>query len=237
MLTQSSQLPRIARTDAGAIMVSEWSVDTADRQTKTVQAFSRIWESEAWPIGLLSVNLFGSIDGTTIVNYAQWSHQDSYQAFTRTHLRSRLVEEIDRFVPGISRKPPIRYVLYRSRAGQEAPPVGCVVIVSVEFDGPDEQRQRRWVDKVFDALEAETELPPGGISGHFHLSTDGTRVLNYAEWTDEDSHRRALASSGQGTIGRDPKWLEIRNYPGVVANEFKRCHLVCSYSSDAKANG
>jgi hypothetical protein len=62
-------------------------------------------------------------------------------------------------------------------------------------------------------------------------------VLNYAEWADEDSHRRALASSGQGTIGRSPKWLEVRDYPGVVANEFKRYHLVCSYSSDAKANG
>jgi hypothetical protein len=237
MLTESSRLPRIARTDAGAIMVSEWSVDTVDRQRETVESFSRILESERWPSGLVSVNLFASTDGTTIVNYAQWSNHDAYKTFIRTHLWSRLVEEIDRFVPGISRKPPVQYRLYRSRTAKEAPSAGCVVIVSVEFDGPDEQRQRHWIDKVFDALEAETELPPGGISGHFHLSTDGTRVLNYAEWTDEDSHRRALASSGQGTIGRDPKWLEVRNYPGVVANEFKRCHLVCSYSSDAKANG
>lgn len=32
--------------------------------------------------------------------------------------------------------------------------------------------------------------PPmaGSIAAHFHASTDGTRVLNYAEWTDEQAH-------------------------------------------------
>ena len=73
---------------------------------------------------------------------------------------------------------------------------GCIVVVTMETDGP--ERQRQWVDAVFDALEAETDPPPGGISGHFLVSTDATRVLNCAEWIDEESHRRAVADGRRG---------------------------------------
>jgi hypothetical protein len=130
-----------------------------------------------------------------------------------------------RAVPGIERKGPVHYRLYRSRVRSDAPLPGCVVIVSVEFDGPDEQRQRRWVDTVFEALDAETELRPGGISGHFHLSTDGSRVLNYAEWTDEEAHREAIERSGQGSIGWGPKWRQVRSFPGVKSGGYNRYHL------------
>jgi len=230
MVMQASLLPRVARTDVGAILVSEWTVETPERQRATVEAFRSIWESVLWPVGLLSVNLFSSTDGSTIMNYAQWTSEGAYQAFTRSHLRSRLVEEIDRLIPGIERKPPIQYRMYRGNSRENPPPTGCVVMVSVEFEGPDEQRQRRWIDTVFDAIHDETELPPGGISGYFHTSIDGTRVLNYAEWIDEESHRWAIERSGQGTIGRNPKWLEVRNFPGVRSSGFNRYQLAASYS-------
>lgn len=29
---------------------------------------------------------------------------------------------------------------------------------------------------------------PGSIAAHFHISTDGTRLFNYAEWTDAQAH-------------------------------------------------
>ncbi|MEV7908307.1 antibiotic biosynthesis monooxygenase, partial [Streptomyces anulatus] len=112
--------------------------------------------------------------------------------------------------------------LYRSGTRDDAPEPGCVVIVSVEFAGPDRQRQEQWVDTVFDALTAETEPHPGGVSAHFHLSVDGTRVLNYAEWTDEASHRAALESSGQGTVGSAPEWRRVVDFPGVRDSGFKR---------------
>ncbi|MER5462799.1 hypothetical protein ABT010_19370 [Streptomyces sp. NPDC002668] len=52
----------------------------------------------------------------------------------------------------------------------------------VEFDGPDTEPQRAWVDGVFEALGTEPHPHPGGIAGHFQVSADGTRVLNCAEW-------------------------------------------------------
>jgi heme-degrading monooxygenase HmoA len=227
----NSKLPEITRPDAGTVLVSEWKVSTPERQQALVAAFVAAFatpgEGVPWPHGLLSVNLFLSTDGETVLNYAQWADDDAYHEFARTH-RRELAERIDRAVSGIERSGPVNYRLYRSGVRRDAPVPGCVVIVSVEFDGPDEQRQKRWVDTVFEALEAETELHPGGISGHLHVSVDGTRVLNYAEWTDENAHREAIERSGKESIGSGPKWREVHSFPGIKSSGYKRYRLACS---------
>jgi Antibiotic biosynthesis monooxygenase len=223
----SSKLPDITRPNVGAVLVSEWKVGTPVRQRALVAAFIAAWEGAPWPQGLLSVTLFLSTDGETALNYAQWTGDDAYHEFAQNHLRPR-VEQIDRAVPGIARSGLVSYRLYRSGVRPDAPVPGCVVVVSVEFDGPDEQRQKQWVDSVFEALEAEPEPHPGGISGHFHLSVDGVRVLNYAEWTSEEAHCEAIERSGQGSVGSGPKWREVRNFPGIKSSGFKRYGLAHS---------
>lgn len=73
---------------------------------------------------------------------------------------------------------------------------------------------------MLDALAAEVTLHHGGISGHFHVSLDGTRVLNYAEWVDEASHIEAVG--GIGSIGRGPAWRRVQTMPGVENLGFRR---------------
>jgi quinol monooxygenase YgiN len=183
-----------------------------------------VWEHAPWPHGLLSYNLFVGTDGDTVLHYSQWASDESYREFVRTD-RAERVRAIDAAVPGIARHAVVSYRLYRSTAPDSTRRTpGCIVVVSVEFDGPDEQRQRRWVDAVFDALAAETEPHPGGIAAHFHLSTDGTRVLNYAEWTSEEAHRDAIEKSGQGAVGSGPKWRRVQRFPGMIAGGYKRYH-------------
>jgi hypothetical protein len=213
-----SLLPDITRPDAGIAVVSRYR--PADPAAITSE-----WKYIPWPEALLSVNWLVSTDGETGLTYAQWTNHEAYQEFSRTNR------------PVKDRSEPIPYKLYRSAtsAGPRRIP-GCIVIVSVQFDGPDQQRQRKWIDTVFEALEAETELHPGGISGHFHVSLDGTRVLNYAEWIDENSHRDALEKSGQGAVGSGPKWRDVRNFPGVLSNGFKRYRLLRSLVQPERRN-
>jgi Antibiotic biosynthesis monooxygenase len=217
----SDEIPSIIRHNTGAILVSEWLVETSGRQQATLEAFVAGWRSVPWPAGLLSTTLLASTDGAALLNFAQWTSADAYTAFVETHRKS-LAEQLDRAVPGIQRGPAVSYLFYRGgvRPGASAP--GCAVIVSVEFDGPDEHRQRQWVDSVFEAMASEPKLPPGGVSAHFLISTDATRVLNYAEWTDEDSHQKALDASGQGTIGPGPKWRKVGSFPGLKSSGFRR---------------
>jgi NAD(P)-dependent dehydrogenase (short-subunit alcohol dehydrogenase family) len=51
------------------------------------------------------------------------------------------------------------------------------------------------------------------------------------EWTSEEAHREAIERSGQGSVGSGPKWLEVRNFPGIKSSGFKRYGLAQSLIS------
>jgi hypothetical protein len=216
--------PDVDRPDAGIVVVSEVEVGGAFQQQALFDASRAAWDTLPWPETLLSITWLASIDGTRALAYVQWRDDSEFEAYARTHppvLAARLKEA----VPGLTLTPPVFYRRYRSARRPDAPIPGCIVVVSVEFDGADAARQRAWVDTVFDALAAEASPPAGGIGAHFHLSLDGTRVLNYAEWVDEASHRTALERSGIGAIGSGPKWRQVQAFPGVKASRVVRYRL------------
>jgi hypothetical protein len=215
----SDPTPRLNRPGVDVVAVDEWIVGRAAQQRAIADAIVADWVGAAWPDGLLSLSALVSTDGAKVLTYAQWTSEESHRLFRQATPSRGASRE------GVEHLEPVTYRLYRFGARESAPLPGCIVIVSVEFDGPDQQRQKQWVDTVFAALDAETEPHPGGISGYFHISTDGTRVLNYAEWTSEAAHRDALERSGQGAVGLGPKWQEVRTFPGVKSNGMSRYHL------------
>ncbi|MFI5675913.1 antibiotic biosynthesis monooxygenase [Streptomyces cellulosae] len=224
MTRRTDAHPGLTRPDVGAPFFSTWRVGTPERQRRTVEAIARTWEHRPWPAaGLLGYHVYTGHDGSTVLHHIQWASEQEYEAFTKIHRQER-VDEIDTAVPGIERVGLGRYRRYRSSV-REGGPVrvpGCVVIVEVEFDGPDPERQRAWVDAVFEALESEPNQHPGGISGHFHLSTDGTRVLNYAEWESAQAHIDALAAPGDGIGSATALWQRVQSWPGLKSSTVSR---------------
>ncbi len=216
--------PDFTRADAGIVKASTWDVGTPERQHQAVEAVQEAWNSREWPRpGPLSYTVHAGEDGKTLLHYSQWADEESYHAFFRSG-RDERNADIDAAVPGIERLTLNTYELYRSSAGVDpyAPEPGCVVIVDVEFEGADGARQRDWVDRVFEALGTDPMPAPGGIAGHFHVSTDGTRVLNYAEWVSAQAHIDALAASGNGVGSRTPQWERVQAYPGVTGGGVHR---------------
>jgi quinol monooxygenase YgiN len=216
--------PDLTRPGVGVVKASTWRVGTPERQRATVDAIATAWRSRDWPFGgLLSYTVHTGEDGDTLFHYSQWRDEAAYREFFARHRDDRN-DEIDAAVPGIERVGIASYELYRRRApaadGRRVP--GCVVIVDVEFDGPDAARQRDWVDGVFEALETDPRPHPGGISGTFHTSLDGTRVLNYAEWESAEAHIEALAAPGDGIGSATPQWCKVKAYPGVAGGGVRR---------------
>ncbi|TDC57494.1 MFS transporter [Actinomadura sp. KC345] len=150
--------------------------------------------------GLLSLSRFVSADGESVLLYAQTTGDERAAG----RLRSRGVECTE-------------YVLYRSHAPETSRVPGCVVAVSVETR--DAAVARQWSDAVIAALESEGHT--GGLSAHLHISTDGTRVLNYAEWADEQAHRAAMDDTHPGS----PQWRLVQEMPGVKPLGFRRYRL------------
>jgi heme-degrading monooxygenase HmoA len=198
-------------------------VGTPLRQRQAVEAIAGTWQRRPWPTDdLLGYHVYAGHDGSTLLHYSQWRSAEAFEAFTATHRQER-VDEIDTAVPGIERLRLDRYRHYRS-GGQEGDTrvPGCIVIVDVEFEGPDPDRQRAWVDAVFEALEKEPTPHPGGIAAHFHLSTDGTRVLNYAEWESAQAHIDALAAPGDGVGSATELWRRVQTWPGMKGGSVSR---------------
>jgi hypothetical protein len=216
--------PDLTRPDAGIVVVTEFEVGGADRQQALFAASRQTWDTLPWPETLLSIAWLASTDGQRALAYVQWRDDSEFEAYGRTH-RPVIAARLKAALPTVETTPPVFYRRYRSGTRPDAPEPGCVVAVSVEFEGPDEARQRAWVDTVFEAIEAETTPPEGGIAAHFHLSIDGTRVLNYAEWIDEASHRAALERSGIGAVGAGPKWRAVQTFPGLKGSRVTRYRL------------
>jgi hypothetical protein len=216
--------PRLDNADVGAPFFSTWKVGTPLRQRQTVEAVAAAWERRPWPTdSLLGYHLYTGLDGSTLLHHSQWADEQAYEAFVRTQRQERN-DEIDTAVPGIERQGLGRYRRYRSLTRDEPPVPGCIVIVDIEFEDSDPGRQRAWVDAVLDALAAEPDPHPGGISAHFHLSTDGTRVLNYAEWETAQAHIDALTAPGDGigTPAARERWERVQTWPGLKSSAVSR---------------
>lgn len=214
----AGELPNVADPAVTVVSVEQRAVANATEQHAVAGAMMATSAQEPWPKHLHSVSYFVSVDPVTgvgilrgteaggatrlgVVTYAQWTSPPQTPTL-RTFERHRSYQPATP-VPG--------------------PRPGCVVFVTIDFDDPDRDRQRRWIDAVVAALAAEPQPAPGLFAAHFHASTDGTQVLNYAEWTSAQAHRDAL-EGGPGGLGRAerPEWRRVHEFPGVTANTVGR---------------
>jgi hypothetical protein len=207
------------RGGVGLALVGEWALDTPRRQQAAADAAIAAWQHVGWPAGLLSHSCLLGGDGQTVLHYMQWADEPACREFVATD-RARWTRAVDEAVPEISRRGVVAYLPPRGRSFDSTLAPGCVVVVTREFDGPDLRRARRWVDAMFDVPGGDAPLP-GMISAHLHVSTDGARAINVAQWTTEDAHR-ALIAGQQQRLKESPRMQQVENWPGLKRTTFKR---------------
>lgn len=223
------ELPDVADPAVAVVSIEQRDVADSTEQRAAAEAMVAGWAQEPWPEHLRSVACFvsvGPVAGVGILRGTEAGDDTRLGVVTYTQWTS-------------APAPPARRMFERYRSYQPATPVptlrpGCVVFVTIDFDGPDGGRQRRWIDAVVAALAAEPEPAAGLIAAHFHASTDGTRVLNYAEWASAQAHRDALESGPDGVGQAElPEWRRVHEFPGVTGNTVGRYALHWSLTADA----
>jgi C-6 monooxygenase len=92
----------------------------------------------------------------------------------------------------------------------------------VTFEVEDEQAQRRLLDGLLEQVEGWVRTIPGFVSANFHLSVDGTRIFNYAQWrsraaweTFAADGRRERMQAAAGIV-----WLVTRGSDGPTGGYF-----------------
>ncbi|MGI5151552.1 hypothetical protein ACQEVC_35205 [Plantactinospora sp. CA-294935] len=200
----STAMPDVRRTDAPVAFVSTWYVPDAEAARRLLDSLGRRWAGTTWPAEIRSSSCFLDVRGDTVLAYTRCLDRSDRRTIRSLH--------------GASGAGPVEYRLGRSVVRDDTPPT-CVVIATFDVDGPD--RQEHIIDSIADSIE---QAPPdrnrGLLAANFHVSTDGSRVLNYAEWTSDEAHEVFLAGSTRATT------LRISNAtPGVRPIGFKRYHL------------
>ncbi|MCX5203233.1 antibiotic biosynthesis monooxygenase [Streptomyces sp. NBC_00237] len=202
--------PEITRPDSHAVYISYWYVEGAKQGRALLDAAMAAWQSTPWPEGILSVSCYLSTDEDVVLTYAQCTDDSVHRAFAA----GLALPE------GPASAPPVEYRLHRDvlvdLAGQIP---GALVAASFDVDGS--ERQHSIVDAIVRTVEgASAEEQAGLIAAHFHLSVDGSRVFNFAEWTTDEAHIEFLG----GELSR--RSLQIANdMPGVRPLGFRRYHL------------
>lgn len=218
--SQPQPVMSIINPNAAKIMISEWKVDTAERQQASVNAIEAAWDKAYWPDTLLSYHVHCSTDGSTLMHYSQWITNDGFDNFAAIYRQQRIAL-IDAAVPDIKRYGLGSFSLYRSHYLDETMLTGCIVAVQVEASSAVLQKQ--WIDAVITALQ-EDEIP-GLRAAHFHICDDGKHIINYAEWASEAAHERAMRP-GKGISQIDSEaWKKVQTMPGITQQGFKRYAL------------
>jgi hypothetical protein len=220
MSTPPTPLPVIDRDDSGVAVLNRWVTATPDQQKPVADAALAAWAGASWPEGLLAVTCLVSTNGDTVFTYEQWSDGQRLRAFDQAADPASGRRGIDRAVAAaadkVERSDPFVCRLHRSSIPGAQNTPGCVVITTFGFD--EAETARAWADAICHAEATQPEPTPGAVSRHFLLSPDGTQVLNYSEWLDEESHRGFLENPAQ-----TPEWQKVEDFTGLTHGPGRRC--------------
>lgn len=223
--------PNITNSDAGIALVSKWRVENSDYQELAGNAAADAWEYMSWPKGLLSHNIYLGNDGQSILQYFQWTGEEEVDAFLQKNSKEN---GENNSLTGLDRVELMKYRYYRSLLSKNpARRPESIVIVGFETDGT--ERQEAFIDALFDVVESRPNRHhPGSIASHFHLSTDGKRIMNYAEFTSEKAHEEMLKT--QLRQDDDVPRL-IKSMPGLKPLGFERFQLYKTVSRNLRVFG
>ncbi|GAA2374903.1 antibiotic biosynthesis monooxygenase [Streptomyces carpaticus] len=193
------QLPDLARPDAGTTLISEWMVDTPERQDRAGRALLGEWSelsARFRPEAFLRLSCFAGVDGRVLLCVAQWTSDDAHLAFVREH-RAEMVGRIDREIPGIRRPGLVRYRLAHTVVPDDACDDTTDVIVARAESEPASDAAR-WAEATADRLR--TTPPPGMGVAHVFVSPDRARGLLYAPVTEANDVAGARLYRLLGTV-------------------------------------
>lgn len=210
-LRPASAPPDVRRADSRAVHVAQRWFPDRDAALAALAEAAEQWRTAGPPPGLLSFNGYLDTEDDTVLTYAQTDGTVDHRSLTAG-------------LSGLAGAATVEYRLDRALVLGTGTPTAFVV-ATFDVDGPGPQQHI--VDSITAAVEqAPAARHPGLLSANFHLSTDGSRVLNYAEWTDDRSHEEFLAGAT-----RTATLAATHRTPGVRPIGFKRYRLLHSLTA------
>ncbi|MCF3102146.1 antibiotic biosynthesis monooxygenase [Streptomyces roseoverticillatus] len=185
-----TRIAALQQPTAGITLMSRWITGTPERSRAAADALLDASAGDAAG-AQLALHVFEDVDGAGLLTYAQWTSAEDHLAFVREGRATR-VARVDTLVPGIERPGLDRTHLYRSTVLDADGAAELFVVTRHDTGGRPEDR-RAWADARAAALtDAGHE---GLLAAHFHLTVDGERVVEIAEWSSAAADTEGLEAA------------------------------------------
>jgi quinol monooxygenase YgiN len=179
-----------------------------EQQQELIDTIEEFLEIVRLQPGFVSANLHKSTDGVKVANYAQWQNMEAYEAFRNNAEVQAKAEKLRQFDTPDSHVYEI--VASESKVGIPEIKQGEYVVHFAEFSMPP-ANQPKMVELAKEHVKPAMEQP-GLISATFHRSLDGTRVINYGQWSNPKAIAELVKKPGFSKAA--PYW------EGVADNEY-----------------
>lgn len=185
-----------------------------EQQQDLIGVIKEFLETVKTQPGFVAANLHRSIDGVKVVNYAQWADLEAFQAFrgnSEVQARAAKLFEFDTPDSHI-----YEIVASESKVGTPQITAGEYITHFAEFS-MSESDQPRMIELAKEHLKPAMEQS-GLVSATFHRSLDGTRVINYGQWENQEAI--AELTKKPGFSSDKPYW------EGIADNEYHLYEVV-----------
>ena len=190
-----------------------------EQQQELIEAIKEFLETVKTQPGFVSANLHKSTDGVKVANYAQWSSIKEFEAFRNNKQVQAKAAKLFEFDTPDSHVYEI--VASESKIGTPEIRTGEYIVHFAEFSMQPEN-QPQMIKLAKEHIKPAMEQP-GLMSATFHRSLDGTRVINYGHWQDENAIAQLTKKPG---FGKDKPYWE-----GIADNEYHLYKVVHSVDS------
>ena len=188
------------------------------QQDELITAIKEFLETVKTQPGFVSANLHKSTDGVKVANYAQWSSMEEFEAFRNNAEVQKKAEKLFT-IGGQPDSHVYEIVTSESKIGIPQIKKDEYVVHFAQFAMKTEN-QPKMIELAKEHIKPAMEQP-GLISATFHRSLDGTRVINYGQWENENAIKELVKKPGFSKA--KPYW------EGIAENEYhlyKVVHVV-----------
>lgn len=185
-----------------------------EQQLELIDAIKEFLETVKIQPGFVSANLHQSIDGVKVANYAQWENIETFQAFRNNQDIQAKAAKLFEFDTPDSHVYEI--VTSESKVGTPEIKTGEYIAHFAEFSMQPEN-QPKMVELAQEHIKPAMEQS-GLLSATFHRSVDGTRLINYGHWENQEAIEELVKKPGFSKAA--PYW------EGIADNEYHLYEVV-----------
>lgn len=210
-------MPTIATNNELATVIAIFNVEP-EKQQELLDNISEFVETLKQQSGFVSANFHKSLDGLKVANYAQWKTKQDFENFVKNpqvlQKASKILEnKLDSHV----------YEVVISESKEGIPEINDQYIYHFAEFRMQPENQPKMIELAQENVGKAMKLP-GLVSANFHRSLDGTRVINYGQWSDKEAIENLKKQPGFGS--------ETAYWEGIAENEHHLYELVFSVTSN-----